>query len=125
MKEIAPVIKSKEQNVYHVIFNGAKTKLHQHSGGQVLIVTKGKGTLETYNKTSGGKTRFAIKKIQETKLGVGDIVYIPANRLHVHGSIDSKTGFSHVALNSYYKNKPPKTTWYESDFKTVVTKIIQ
>lgn len=125
MKEISRIIKPKEQRVYHVTFYGSKTKLHQHSGGQILIITKGKGILSLYKKTGQKKSKFKIKKARQIKLGVGDIAYIPANQLHTHGSIDSKTKFSHIALNSYYKNKAPKTTWYESDFKSIVTNTIQ
>ena len=55
----------------------------------------------------------------------GDIVYIPAKKLHTHGSIDKKQVFSHIAINANPSiNKPAKTTWYESDFKTKVTKIL-
>lgn len=121
MKEVSRVIKPREQKIYHVTFYGSKTKLHQHSGGQILIVTKGRGILSRYKKTSKSK----IKKTQQTKLGAGDIVYIPANQLHTHGAIDHRTQFSHIALNSYHKNKAPKTTWYESDFKSVITKTIR
>ena len=121
IKEISSKIKSKEQKVYHVTFFGSMTKLHSHQGGQILIVTKGHGSLSLYKKIGNGKKTFSIKKTQTVKLYPGDLTYIPANILHTHGSIGKNT-FSHIALNSYpAKNKEPKTTWYESDFASKVT----
>ena len=53
----------------------------------------------------------------------GDCVHIPAQKLHSHGSINKKVDFSHIAINSFPKNNvEPKTIWYESDFKSRVTK---
>jgi len=125
IKEISSVIKSKEQKVYHVTFFGSKTKLHYHEGGQMLIVTKGQGNLSLYKKIGKGNTNFLIKKIQTRKLRPNDLAYIPAKILHTHGSIGTAT-FSHIALNSYpAKNKEPKTTWFESDFESKVTRTIQ
>jgi quercetin dioxygenase-like cupin family protein len=126
MKEIMLVIKSKEHNIYHVTFtNGARTKLHTHSGGQTLIVTQGTGSLEMYSKLGNGKSKFKIKKLEKTRLREGDIVYIPAKKLHTHGSVGKKT-FSHIAINSRpLAYKEVITTWYESDFKSRVTKILE
>lgn len=63
MTEISGIIDSKEQHMYHVYFeNGAKTKLHTHNGNQILIVTKGRGVLETFSKTGNKKDNFGIKK---------------------------------------------------------------
>lgn len=126
MKEISKTVESKEQNIYHVTFsNRARTKLHTHSGGQILIVTKGIGSLEMYSKLGKGKSKFRIKKLEKTSLREGDLVYIPAKKLHTHGAV-SKTLFSHIAINarpSAYKEVI--TTWYESDFKTRVTKMLK
>jgi len=126
LKEISSIVKSKEQKIYHVTFkNGARTKIHHHSGGQILIVTKGRGSLQLYSKSGNNKSKFQIKKTDKTSLNEGDIVYIPAKKLHTHGSIDKKKVFSHIAINAKPSiNKEVKTTWYESDFKTKVTKII-
>jgi len=123
--EISNIVNSKEQKIYHVIFkNGSKTKLHQHTGGQLLITTKGFGSLTMYKKIGKGKSKFNIKKLEEIKLKVGDVVYIPSKRLHTHGSI-RKSDFSHIAINSFpSKNTEPKTVWYESDFKSSVSKIL-
>ena len=51
MKELSNVINSQEQKIFHVTFkNGSRTKLHYHTGGQILIVTKGKGSLVLFNR---------------------------------------------------------------------------
>lgn len=127
MKDISSKIKSKEQNIYHVNFkNGAKTKIHQHDGSQILIATRGKGVLEIFKKTSKRKNNFSIKKTQKTSLIPGDIVYIPAKTLHTHGSADKKRLFSHIAINILAKSKRQYTTvWYESDFKSKTTHVIK
>ena len=127
LKEISSIVKSKEQKIYHVTFkNGARTKIHNHSGGQILIITKGRGSLQLYSKSGNNKSKFQIKKIEKINLHEGDIVYIPAKKLHTHGSIDTKKVFSHIAINAKPSiNKEVKTTWYESDFKTKVTKVLR
>ena len=119
-------IKSKDQDIYHVHFeNGSKTKLHWHNGNQVLIGVKGKGSLELFRKYGSKKTEFKIKKIEKIILNEGDIVHIPAKTLHTHGAINKKNPFSHIAINILpRKNAEYKTTWYESDFKSKVFKII-
>ncbi|MFB5627885.1 MAG: cupin domain-containing protein [Nitrosarchaeum sp.] len=125
MKDISSKIKSKEQDIYHVYFeNGAKTKMHLHNGNQVLIVTKGVGSLEIFQKYGTNKENFKIKRTQKISLKEGDIVHIPSDTLHTHGATNKKT-FSHIAINILpSKNSEYKTKWYESDFKTKVTKII-
>lgn len=126
MQELTSIVKSKEQKIFHVTFkNGARTKIHQHNGGQILIITKGKGSLQKYSKSGNNKSKFQIKKTDKVNLLEGDIVYISAKKLHTHGSIDKKRVFSHIAINANPSiNQSAKTTWYESDFKTKVTKII-
>ncbi|MFB5629467.1 MAG: cupin domain-containing protein [Nitrosarchaeum sp.] len=125
MKDISSKIKSKEQDIYHVYFeNCAKTKMHLHNGNQVLIVTKGVGSLEIFQKYGTNKENFKIKRTQKISLKEGDIVHIPSDTLHTHGATNKKT-FSHIAINILpSKNSEYKTKWYESDFKTKVTKII-
>jgi hypothetical protein len=52
-------------------------------------------------------------------------VYIPAKTLHSHGSADKKKTFSHIAINILpRKNSEYKTVWFESDFKSIVTKFV-
>ena len=126
MKVLSEKIKSVDQDVYHVHFEkGSRTKLHEHNGNQVLIAVKGKGSLEIFKKYGKNKKEFKIKKTERITLNEGDIVHIPAKVLHTHGSIDKKKEFSHIAINILpRKNAEYKTVWYESDFKSQVTKII-
>ncbi|MDH3277852.1 MAG: cupin domain-containing protein [Nitrosopumilus sp.] len=126
MKDVSSTIKSKEQGIYHVYFhNGAKTKLHTHNGNQILIVTRGMGSLEIFKKFGTSKINFKIKRTEKISLKEGDTVYIPAKTLHAHGSVNKKNTFSHIAINILQKKKSEyKTTWYESDFKSSVTKLV-
>ena len=119
-------VKSPEHKIYHVTFKkGTITKLHHHQGGQTLIVTKGKGNLTFYKQTSRGRSKFKIKKTKSISLNLGDVAYIPAKILHTHGSSSKKQDFSHIAINSSpIKNQESKTTWFESDFKSNVSKIL-
>ena len=123
-KDISAVIKPKNEKIYHVTFrSGTKTKLHFHSGGQTLIVTKGKGNLSLYRRYGTNKTNFKIRKTKSISLRIGDCVYIPAKTLHTHGTVTKKTDFAHIAINSFPKNNvEPKTFWYESDFQKNVIK---
>jgi ribosomal protein S17 len=89
------------------------------------MATKGKGSLEIFRRYGSSKTNFKIKKTEKIILNEGDIVHIPAKTLHTHGSINKKKTFSHIAINILpKKNAIYKTVWYESDFKTRVSKII-
>ena len=123
LREISGITKPIEHDVYHVIFKkSARTKLHFHTGGQMLIVTKGKGSLVYYKKISGGISKFKISKTKTVNLTSGDVVYIPAKILHTHGSVRKNSVFSHIAINFYpKKNQKPKTEWYESDLRSNVT----
>ena len=125
MKVLSNKIKSQDQDIYHVHFEkGSKTKLHWHNGNQVLIATKGKGSLEIFRRYGSTKTNFRIKRTEKITLNEGDIVHIPTKTLHTHGSIDKKKTFSHIAINILpKKNAIYKTIWYESDFKTRVSEI--
>jgi len=126
MKVLSDKIKSKEQDIYHVHFEkGSRTKLHLHNGNQILIATKGKGSLEIFKRYGSTKTNFKIKRTEKIPLNEGDIVYISSKVLHTHGSVDKKKTFSHITINILpKKNSTYKTTWYESDFKANVSKII-
>jgi|TARA_B100001750_G_scaffold227226_1_gene220682 quercetin dioxygenase-like cupin family protein len=124
LQDISRITKPTEHDVYHVNFTpGAETKLHSHTGGQMLIVTRGVGTLVYFKKIGKGITKFKIKKTQRINLSSGDVVYIPPKILHTHGAYGNKnkasrkgTVFSHIAINFYpKKNEKPKTEWYESD----------
>ena len=122
LHEISGVTKPNEHDMYHVIFKkSARTKLHFHTGGQLLIVTKGSGSLVYYKKISGGITKFKISKTKMINLKYGDVVYVPPKILHTHGSVKRDSVFSHLAINFYSKmNRKPKTVWYESDLRSNV-----
>ncbi len=123
MKVLSNKIKSKEQDIYHVHFEkGSRTKLHSHNGSQILIATKGNGSIEMFRKYGTKNKNFKIKKTKTIKLSEGDIVYIPARNLHTHGSINKKKTFSHIAINILPSKKSKYITdWYESDFKSRAT----
>jgi len=60
--------------VYNVVFEpGARTHWHSHPGGQILIVTQGRGFYQ-----ERGKPARVLKK--------GDVVEIPPNVVHWHGA---------------------------------------
>lgn len=125
LHDISRIIKTREQKMYMATFQkGAKTKLHYHESGQTLIVTEGSGALETYKKISSGKLGLKIKQLAKISLTKGDIAYIPRYTLHWHGSVNKKTKFSHIAINSYTTSGlEAKTIWFDSDFKTFARKI--
>jgi quercetin dioxygenase-like cupin family protein len=126
LHDISRIIKSLEQKIYFVTFQkGAKTKLHYHEAGQTLIVTEGWGILITYKKISGTiKTGLKIRQFSKTPLKKGDVVYIPKYTFHLHGSINKKQKFSHIAINSYtYARLEAKTIWFDSDLETFAKKI--
>ena len=133
LQDISRITKPIEHDFYHVNFTpGAETKLHSHTGGQTLIVTRGVGTLVYYKKIGKGITKFKIEQTQRINLSRGDVVYIPPKILHRHGAYDKLpkargkgTVFSHIAINFYTKkNEKPKTVWYESDLRSnVICKI--
>ena len=128
LQDISGITKSTEHDLYHVNFTSeAKTKLHSHTGGQTLIVTRGTGTLVYYKKIGKGLTKFKIEITDRINLSRGDVVYIPPKILHTHGAWRNiprpkGTVFSHIAINFYpKKSEKPKTVWYESDLRTNVT----
>ena len=113
LREISRITKPTEHDIYHVTFKkSARTKLHFHTGGQMLIVTKGNGSLVYYKKTSNGISKFKISKTKTINLVSGDVV-------------KKNAIFSHIAVNFYSKkNEKPRTIWYESDLRSnVISKI--
>jgi len=122
LREISGITKPNEHDMYHVIFKkSSRTKLHFHTGGQLLIVTKGNGSLVYYKKIGSGISKFKISKTKMINLYSGDVVYIPPKILHTHGSVKRDSVFSHLAVNFYSKkNRKPKTVWYESDLRSNV-----
>jgi len=73
---------------------GVKNKLHSHTSEQVLIVTKGRGTVGTEN--------------EQVNVGPGALVIFSAGEKHWHGAMKGFT-FSHITLTS----QDSKTTQFE------------
>jgi 4-carboxymuconolactone decarboxylase len=57
---------------------GARTRWHYHPGGQILMVTRGKGFYQ-----EKGKQKKAIQE--------GDVIKIPTNAIHWHGASPNDT----------------------------------
>ncbi len=123
LSDISVKIQIKGEKAYLANFNnGARTKVHYHQGGQILVVTKGTGMLVIYKANIKADT-VKIKKLSKTSLAAGDVVFIPKNTLHWHGAIKGKN-LTHIALNIFTeKAKEAQTIWYESDFESYATKI--
>ena len=76
--------KPKEADVLHVKFHkGARTKIHSHTSGQMLIVTRGTGSLIIYSGKSK-KIPFKVKIKEKIPLHMGSIAYVPAKTLSIH-----------------------------------------
>jgi quercetin dioxygenase-like cupin family protein len=70
----------------HVTFEpGARTNWHSHPGGQILLITGGKG----YYQSKGEPARLLLK---------GDFVEIPPNLVHWHGA-GPESEFTHIAIS--------------------------
>ena len=118
MIEILHNENSSQYEMYHVFFlNNAITTIHYHETEQILIGTKGKGIVCTL------KENFVENISKPEKVFIieeGDVVSIPANVFHFHGSFSEKE-FSHLAfrsrrmLNSEGKIVEAKNLW-EVDF---------
>jgi quercetin dioxygenase-like cupin family protein len=77
--------------VANVIFEpGARTSWHTHSGGQILLVTDGKGYFQ-----EKGKTARTIHK--------GDVVSIAPGVEHWHGATPDSE-LTHIAVNPNAQN---------------------
>jgi quercetin dioxygenase-like cupin family protein len=83
---IADTEKQYNCTVYDVRFEAeARNNWHKHAGGQILLVTDGKGYYQ-----ERGKTAQALRK--------GDVVAISPDVEHWHGAaLDSD--FTHIAIN--------------------------
>ena len=62
---------------------GVRNKFHTHSNGQVLIVTRGRGTVATEE--------------GEFEITEGDIIYAPAGEKHWHGA-QPGFEFTHISI---------------------------
>ena len=72
--------------VYDVVFEaGARNNWHSHPGGQILLVTSGKGYYQ-----ERGKTAQLLHK--------GDVVAIPPDVEHWHGAVQD-SDFIHIGIS--------------------------
>jgi quercetin dioxygenase-like cupin family protein len=124
LNDISDKLQIQGEKVYLANFNnGARTKVHYHQGGQILVVTKGSGMLVIYKKINIKKERVDIKLLTRTRLNPGDVAFIPKNLLHWHGALRGKN-LTHIAFNIFPKpQREAQTIWYESDFSSYATKI--
>lgn len=96
MIEVLNKDNSTDYEMYHVFFKGnAITTIHSHRTEQILIGTEGKGIVcilkENFLEKINAEKVFMMKE--------GDVVSIPANIFHFHGSF-SNHGFSHLAFRN-------------------------
>src|SRR5262252_7012650 len=64
---------------------GSRTKFHQHTSDQILIVTEGTGVVAT--------------DAEERQVTIGDVVLIPAGENHWHGA-PGATPMSHITVQT-------------------------
>jgi len=77
-------IEESDLSIDYVHFpKGIRNKLHAHSNGQVLIVTKGSGIIAT--------------KSRQCKVKAGDIIWIPTGEFHWHGA-NADSDFTHISV---------------------------
>ncbi|MDE1812238.1 MAG: cupin [Thaumarchaeota archaeon] len=124
LSDISVKLPIKGEKAYLANFNnGARTKVHYHQGGQILVVTKGTGMLVIYKKANIKNDTVKITKLSQSSLTTGDVVFIPKNTFHWHGAVKGKN-LTHIALNIFTeKGKEAQTIWYDSDFKSYATRI--
>lgn len=102
------MLSDKNLHIGNVTFEaGCRNNWHiHHHGGQILLVTAGKGYYQEWN-----------KPVQ--KLTVGDIVNVPADVKHWHGAT-ADSHFSHIAIeipatNAYNEwLEPVNDTYYNN-----------
>lgn len=76
---------------------GCRNSWHKHVGGQILLVTGGRGYYQEWGKPA-------------RELHAGDVVEIPAEVKHWHGAAHD-SWFSHLAIEIHPEKGP--ATWLE------------
>lgn len=76
---------------------GARTAWHDHPAGQILIITAGRGWVQSL-----GQERYEVT--------AGDSVWIPAGEKHWHGAT-ATTAMTHIAVTEYVDGSA--VTWME------------
>ncbi|PLV56055.1 cupin domain-containing protein [Thermotoga sp. SG1] len=98
-----------DTQVYNVVFEpSSRTHWHSHPGGQILIVTRGKGFYQ-----EKGKPARPLKP--------GDVVEIPPNVVHWHGAAPDEE-FAHIGMSTRVHLGPTK--WFgpvtDEEYKSAV-----
>jgi quercetin dioxygenase-like cupin family protein len=123
IREIVDVNTSQEHEVYYVTFKkGCRTRPHIHASDQTLVVIKGKGIVVIVNKidiNNDGKTATINAQLEGESSSVielheGDVVSVPAGKLHWHGALDDDNSneahlFSHIAIRN---RTDRETIWF-------------
>jgi quercetin dioxygenase-like cupin family protein len=115
---------SQEQELYYVTFKkGCRTRPHIHATDQTLVAIKGKGIVVVVDRieiNNDGKSAI-IKSLSEVssssssviELSEGDVICVPAGKLHWHGALvnstDESDAFSHLAIR---KRTDIETIWF-------------
>ena len=87
VKNLVPADETFNTLIGNVVFEpGARNNWHKHPGGQILIVTDGKG----YYQEKGQPIRL---------LQPGDVVRIAPDLVHWHGAAPD-SAFTHIAVNT-------------------------
>ena len=76
---------------------GARTAWHSHPLGQILLVTEGRGLVQSRGQ--------AIEEI-----GPGDLVVAPSDEWHWHGA-DSGGAMTHLSITEGGGSDRPETEW--------------
>ncbi|MCA8928273.1 MAG: cupin domain-containing protein [Alphaproteobacteria bacterium] len=76
---------------------GARTNWHTHPAGQILVITAGRGWVQS----AGGPRQ---------DVAPGDAVWFPAGEKHWHGAT-ATTAMSHIAITESVDGSP--VTWLE------------
>ncbi|MFI5156633.1 MAG: cupin domain-containing protein, partial [Chitinophagales bacterium] len=91
VKSLVPADATWNTSIANVVFEpGARNSWHQHSGGQILIVTAGTGYYQ-----EKGKPKKIIR--------AGDVIKILPGVVHWHGAGPS-TEMTHLAVNTNTQN---------------------
>lgn len=133
--EIIDANTSQEQELYYVTFKkGCRTRPHIHATDQTLVAIKGKGIVIVVDKieinsdgksatikppsdmSSSSSTSSSITSSSSSsviELSEGDVICVPAGKLHWHGALvnstDESDSFSHLAIR---KRTDIETIWF-------------
>jgi quercetin dioxygenase-like cupin family protein len=131
IREIIDSKTSQEQELYYVTFKkGCRTRPHIHATDQTLVAIKGKGivviadkkieinsedkdaVMESMSEISSTTTTSSSSSFT-IELSEGDVICVPAGKLHWHGasanSSDDLHSFSHLAIR---KRTDIETIWF-------------